>query len=103
MLLSDVFVLLILCLLAWLWWLDRGFKQAAYKKCKQYCEQTNVTLLDDNIYIKKIGLRKNTNGQWKLYRCFRFEFTSTYEQRYQGTMETLGHNVINIKLDPHRI
>ncbi len=103
MLLSDVVVILILCVLAWLWWLDRGFKQSAYLKCKHYCDNANVTLLDENIHIKKIGLRKNSKGQWVIYRCFRFEFTSTYEQRYEGSMETLGKNVINIKLAPHRI
>jgi hypothetical protein len=103
MLLSDVFIVLVLILLGWLWWLDRGFKQFAFLKCKKYCTQAGVELLDDNIQIKQLRLRKNTRGQWRLYRYFEFEFTSTFEQRYKGKLETLGRQIINIELDTHRI
>lgn len=103
MLLSDVFVILVLLLIAWLWWQDRGFKQSAFAKCKTYCAQAGVELLDDNIQIKQLRLRKNSKGQWRLYRHFEFEFTSTYEQRYKGKLETLGRQIINIELGAHRI
>lgn len=103
MLLSDVFIVLILMLIAWLWWLDRGLKQTAYKRCKRYCEEADVQLLDDNIQIHQTRLKKNQRGHWRLYRCFVFEFTSTQEQRYQGRLEMMGKAVINIELNPYRI
>jgi hypothetical protein len=103
MLLSDVFIVLVLMLIAWLWWLDRGLKQTAYKRCKQYCEDANLQLLDDNIQIMTTRLKKNSRGQWRLYRCFAFEFTSTQEQRYHGKLEMIGKVITNIELDPYRI
>lgn len=103
MLLSDVFVVLVLMLFAWLWWLDRGLKQQAYRRCKLYCENANLQLLDDNIQIQVTRIRKNKQGQWRLYRCFVFEFTSTQEQRYQGRLEMMGRAITHIELDPYRI
>ncbi|MGR6874041.1 DUF3301 domain-containing protein [Pseudomonas sp. HK3] len=103
MLLTDVFIVLVLMLFAWLWWLDRGLKQTAYKRCKQYCDEANVQLLDDNIQIHRTRLKKNSRNQWRLYRCFTFEFTSTQEQRYQGRLEMMGRAITNIELDPYRI
>lgn len=103
MLLSDVFVLLILTCLALIWWWDRGIKQAAFLKCKQYCENADVLLLDDNIQIKKIKLEKNSQNQWKILRVFQFEFTYTSEERYQGTLEMLGQYIKHIELEPYKI
>lgn len=103
MLLSDVFVVLLLILFAWLWWVDRGLKQTAYKRCKQYCDEANLQLLDYNIQVQTSRLKKNSRGHWQLYRCFVFEFTSTQEQRYQGRLEMLGKAITNIELDPYRI
>ena len=103
MLLSDVFIVLLLILFAWLWWLDRGLKQRASQRCKQYCDEANLQLLDDNIQVQTTGLKKNSRGQWQLYRCFVFEFTSTQEQRYQGRLEMMGNTISNIELSPYRI
>lgn len=99
----DLIFLFILCIAAWIWWWDRGIKQTAFLKCKQYCEDLDVQLLDDNIQIMKIGLEKNDQGQWQLLRVFQFEFTHTSEERYKGTLQILGRHVKHIELDPYKI
>jgi len=103
MILSDVFVLLLLSCLALIWWWDRGIKQSAFLKCKQYCENADIQLLDDTIQIKKIKLEKNSHNQWQILRVFQFEFTYTSEERYQGTLEMLGKHMRHIELAPYKI
>ncbi|GAA6133484.1 DUF3301 domain-containing protein [Oceaniserpentilla sp. 4NH20-0058] len=103
MLLEDIFIVVILGSIAWVWWLDRGLKQAAFNKCKAYCQQAEVQLLDDNIQITSIKIKRKPNGNLGIYRKFNFEFTYTSEKRYTGSLEMLGSNIQKIELEPYQI
>jgi len=96
--LNDLILVFVLLLILWAWWLDRGIKQKAFIYAKKYCENADVQLLDDNIQLNGASLKRNEMGRWCIYRQFKFEFTSTGEHRYSGTMELLGSKVSNIKL-----
>ncbi|OUR67691.1 hypothetical protein A9Q73_05100 [Bermanella sp. 47_1433_sub80_T6] len=96
--LNDLILVFVLLLILWAWWLDRGIKQKAFLYAKKYCENADVQLLDDNIQLNGASLKKNEMGEWCIYRQFKFEFTSTGEHRYLGTMELLGSKVSNIEL-----
>ena len=99
----DLFWVLFLVLLGWVWWIERGIMQWAYGYAKKYCEENDIQLLDDNIRLSGMTLKKNNADKWKIWRCFKFEFTSTGEQRYTGRIETLGSRIKGVELDPFRI
>lgn len=99
----DLFWVLFIALLGWVWWIERGIMQWAYGYAKKYCHENDIQLLDDNIRLSSMKLKKNSANKWKIARCFKFEFTSTGEQRYEGKIETLGSRINNIQLDPFRI
>ncbi len=99
----DLFWILILSLIIWAWWLDRGIKQKAYLYAKKYCDTSDVQLLDDNIYLSNLKLKRNHMNKWCIQRTFKMEFTSTGEYRYEGSMEVLGSKVMNIELAPFHI
>lgn len=98
MVLSDVFWILFLALVPWLWWIDRGITQNAFAEVKRYCELQNVQLLDDNIQLQKISFKRNKHKKIKLFREYRFEFTSTGEHRYLGEVQLLGRSIDSIQL-----
>ncbi len=77
--------------------------QWAYGYAKKYCNENDIQLLDDNIRLSGMNLKKNSQGKWKIWRCFKFEFTSTGEQRYIGRIETLGSRILAVELEPYRI
>ncbi len=95
---QDLFILLILGVFAWMWWIDRGIKQMAFGYAKKHCEQADVQLLDDNISLSSMKIKRDKSGRLRLRRTFTFEFTSTGERRYLGYLELLGSKVISIEL-----
>ena len=96
MLVQDLFIVLILALIFWAWWIDRGIKQNAYALAKQHCEEINVQLLDDNVRLEKMTLKRNARGSMSIERRFKFEFTSTGERRHQGQLTMLGKKLEGI-------
>ncbi len=103
MLIYDLLWVLFLALLAFAWWTERGIMQWAYGYVKKYCIEHDIQLLDDNIQLISMRLKRNSDGRLKIWRCFRFEFTSTGEQRYTGKIETLGSRILQVELEPFRI
>lgn len=103
MIIEDLFILFFLGLGGWIWWLDRGIKQAAFNYAKQHCESHDVQLLDDNVRQTHIKIIRNNQGSLKIYRQFRFEFTTTGERRHQGHLEMVSGKVVSIELDAFQI
>lgn len=96
MLVQDLFIVLIIALMFWAWWIDRGIKQTAFTLAKQHCEEINVQLLDDNVRLDKIAFKRNAHGSISIKRTFKFEFTSTGERRHQGQLTMLGKKLERI-------
>ena len=103
MIIEDLFILFILGIGGWIWWLDRGIKQAAFQYAKHHCENRDVQLLDDNVRQTHIRFIRDSKGSLKLYRQFRFEFTATGEKRHQGQLEMVSGKVVNIELDAFQV
>ncbi len=95
---QDLFIVLLIALMAWGWWADRGIKQMAYRCAKKHCEQAQVQLLDDNISLSSMKIKRGESGRLCLQRTFTFEFTSTGERRYLGRLELQGSKVVKIEL-----
>jgi len=96
MLVQDLFIILIIALMFWAWWIDRGIKQNAFSLAKQHCEDINVQLLDDNVRLDSMSLKRNTRGSVSIQRVFKFEFTSTGERRHQGQLTMMGKKLEGI-------
>lgn len=103
MIIQDLFILFFLGLLGWIWWIDRGVKQAAFQMAKHHCENHGVQLLDDNVRQIYIKLIRDSKGTLRLYRQFQFEFTSTGERRHQGRLEMMGGKKTHIELDAFQL
>ncbi|MBA4502755.1 DUF3301 domain-containing protein [Marinobacterium marinum] len=102
--LSDLFWLALTALACLSWWHNLKVREYATHKVLQYCKQQGVQLLDENIALKSLRpIRSDESGMLVLARCYQFYFTSTGDERYPGTIEMHGRQIIRIELAAHKL
>ena len=96
-------IVIILFISSLLYWLDSiRAKENATKYAKEACKKVLLEFLDDTVLIKKVRLRRNTQGQLSIYREYEFEFSSTGEFRYKGRVRLLGKYLISVEMEPYQ-
>lgn len=114
--LGWLFFLTLLAAVFLVWGREQQARQQALARVRQYCQQEDVQLLDDTLVVTARRLRRlpvltlvgeqprqaRPSG-WQWLRHYRFEFTSTGEERYQGELVLAGRRVWRIRLQPHRL
>ncbi|HLR16862.1 MAG TPA: DUF3301 domain-containing protein [Alcanivoracaceae bacterium] len=78
-------------------WKHQRLKQHVLKQVRLYCHEMDVTLLDDTI-----ALHKRSFFSFAGKRHWRFEFTVTGAERYEGEVLTHQFHIQRITLPPHR-
>jgi hypothetical protein len=86
-----------------LWWYLSNTREAALAAAQRHCREMGVQLLDGSVMANGLQLIRNRSGSLVLLQKFRFEFTSTGEQRYSGRAELVGRRVLKMELEPHRV
>lgn len=80
----DVFVTLGLIGFGVWFWLDSlRAREFALQRCRAFCSQNNVQLLDQSIHVRKI-FPARLNGRLGLRRFYAFEFSLNGTDRYDG-------------------
>ena len=85
------------------WWHSGSFKGRARALAIAYCQQYNLQLLDQSMVICGIWPERTAHGKLALRRKYQFEFTSTGEQRYRGTVVLSGMILKSITLETFKI
>ena len=101
--LKDLFWLTLTAVACLLWWRGQQAKERALRHVRRYCEELDIQLLDDNIALRAVWLKRDASGRLSFWRRYHFEFTSTGDERYSGRIVTLGSAVTSIDLEPHRL
>ena len=78
-------------------------KEIAHSAAEKHCDEMQVQLLDQSVYLKKLWFKRNTQGHLQIWRQFNFEFSSTGDERYTGKVITLGRKTLSVQLDAHRL
>ncbi|ROQ18020.1 MULTISPECIES: DUF3301 domain-containing protein [Marinimicrobium] len=78
-------------------------KDRAFIAARRHCEQMQVQMLDQSVYLRKLWIKKDARGRPGLWRAFYFEFTVTGGDRYFGRVLMLGRHIQRVELDPHRL
>jgi hypothetical protein len=99
---GTLLFLISLCGLCLLGWKAVGIREHALKATLSYCERAEVQLLDQSIALRGVWLKRDQQGQIRVWRSYSFEFTVSGEERYQGRTVLLGRTLQNITLEPHR-
>ncbi len=96
-------LVILLLLLAWLWWDGLGAKEVARIRSKQLCEKADVLFLDDTVVQTRLRLCRHKTGKVGIYRRFYFEFCTDGDRRYAGYIDMLGHSVLGTYMEPYVI
>ena len=98
------FIILLFLSASIFYWLDSiRAKEIATKQASAECKKVLIEFLDDTVVIKKVRLRRDTQGRIAFYREYQFEFSSTGEYRYKGLVRLLGKYLIDIEMEPYQI
>ncbi len=102
MTLSTLFWLFVAAFLVWYWWKAKAIKDFVLTAAKAYCKKMDVLLLDEAVYLRGLWVKRDQQGNLRVWRRFMFDFTSTGEERYLGRIIMLGRTIEYMELEPHR-
>jgi len=101
--LSFILWIAFFVVLASFWWESDKMRSIALSMAKKHCHASNLQLLDQSVMIDGIWPLRDEEGTLRLRRKYKFEFTSTGEQRYQGTIILLGLRKQHLELEAYVI
>jgi len=89
----ELFLLLALAALIWLWLDSLKAREIAMRAARTACAGDGLMLLDDTVAIRAIKPVRDDNGQLTLQRAYDFEFSDTGDNRLKGSVVMIGHRV----------
>lgn len=95
---TELLVLLLLGLAIWFISDSLKAREAAYAAARRACESASVQFLDDTVSQSTLRLARNGEGQLVFERHFRFEFSTTGDDRQQGRVRMLAGRVQDVNL-----
>ncbi len=101
--LGDIAVILALATAAYWWWRAYAVKEMVLRIVRKHCQSMEVQLLDDSVVLRGVWFKRDADKQLRIRRSYEFEFTSTGDERYQGSAIVLGMRLESIHLEPHRL
>lgn len=99
--LIELFLILLLVLIGWFWVDSTRVGELARRTGFKLCQQHKLQFLDDTVHLSKLYLGKNTYGQLKILRRYRFEFTNNEYRRYNGEITFAGMQQIKTYMDAY--
>ena len=96
---SGLIALLLLIFGIWYWQDTAMAHEIALCQCRKTCRELGLQLLDQTVERQRSRLIRTSSGILVLRREYRFEFTTTGEQRYAGFICIIRKRVHSLNLD----
>lgn len=90
----ELFGLLLLIGLIWLWMDSLKAREIGIAAARAACQAEGWQLLDETVSIAKLNLARNDDGRLQLRRAYDFEYSDTGDNRVKGGVVMLGHRVL---------
>ncbi len=84
----------------WLWLDSLKAREIGRRAAEQACRDENMQFLDDTVAIRRVGWGRDDGGLLRLRRVYGFEYSDTGDNRRQGSVTLLGHEVELIHVRP---
>lgn len=94
----ETFSLLFCGLFAWFWHDSLKARDAGIGEARAVCAEEGVQLLDDTVAVRSLRFARDDAGRLRLQRVYGFEFSDTGDNRRQGAVTLLGHEVVMVSL-----
>ena len=92
-----IFVLILLLAGVWFWIDSLRAREYTIQRCKSFCRQNQVQLLDQSIHVRKV-FPARLNGRLGLRRFYAFEFSIDGHDRYNGVAVEFKNNIEYLSL-----
>lgn len=90
----EIFVLLVVVAIAWLWHDSLGAREAAVRAAREACVAEGLMFLDDTVGITSLKPARDDEGRLRLQRAYEFEYSDTGNNRIKGSIVMLGERVL---------
>lgn len=94
----ELIVFLLLALFVWFISDSLKARELAHAAARRACQEAQVQFLDDTVSQSGLRLARDAEGRATFERHFRFEFSTTGDDRQQGRVRLLGGRVQEINL-----
>jgi len=84
-------------------WRSGEYTGRARQLARAHCEQLELQLLDDSMVITRIWPMRSNTGRLMFRRNYRFEFASTGDRRYRGSLVLEGLHLGHIELETYKL
>lgn len=93
----EIFIVLALAGLAWLWLDGARAKETGVAEVRRACKAEGLQLLDETIALASLRPVR-VEGGLALRRVYEFEFSDTGDNRRRGSVHVLGARVVLLNL-----
>ena len=101
MTLIELLVLALLLAAAWLWLDSLKTREIGVRAVAEACREEGLQFLDDTVAIRSLRLARDDAGRLRLRRVYVFEYSDTGDNRREGSVSLLGHDVELLHVRPH--
>jgi hypothetical protein len=84
-------------------WRSGEYTGRARLLAKHHCQQLGLQFLDDSMVITSLWPMRAASGRLMFRRSYQFEFSSTGDRRYRGTIVLDGLQLRQIELDVYKL
>ena len=92
-------MLAVLAVFGWFWLNSLRVREHAIAAGRHACAEAGVQFLDDTVALIQTRLARNSEGQLQFARLYRFEFSSTGNNRRPGNIRATGERVESVEMD----
>ena len=96
--LFETLFLIILVLLAWLWFDSFKAHEAGMLAVRAACQSEDLQLLDETVALRQLRPERSEAGPLTLRRVYDFEYSDTGDNRRRGSVVLLGHEVLVVNI-----
>ena len=98
---SELLFLVIAGLGVWFWLDTLKARETGMRAASRACAEEGLQLLDETVAGRGARLARDDDGRLRLRRTFVFEYSDTGDNRREGSVTLLGHQVEMLALRPH--
>lgn len=101
--LVDIALIVLVFTVFAFWWKGLRVREQATTLVRKRCDELDLQLLDQSVALERVSLGRQ--GPFGLFvsRRYSFEFSSTGDERYHGTISMAGLRLGEFSLDTHRM
>ena len=100
--LTDLFLLTLVAGVIYVWYKGLAVRERALNAVESYCNKLDLQLLDQNVSLRALWLKRDDRGRLAPWCRYQFEFTTTGDQRYRGQVVLLGNRLESITSEAHK-